>query len=216
MSYLPEPTTFELPPAGTHLAICYRVLDLGTQPGGQYGPQHKIMIAWELPDEAMEDGRPFSVTGWYTWTMGEKSNLRKMLQGWRGKPFDASDFKGPNRFDIKNILGKPCLITIVHNDVGEKTYANVNTVSGLVKGQKAPPPINPLQYFWLSQDRFDGELLAKLPDGLKTKIMASPEYKRLTGANGGKLSHPHDHGQDGDYNELNPPPQDQFDDAIPF
>src|SRR5690348_4735844 len=207
MSYLPEPQEFELAPAGTHLATCFRLIDLGTQPGGQYGPLHKIMISWELPDEPMKDGRPFSVSGWYTWSMGEKANLRKLLESWRGQPFIESDFKGPKRFDVKSVLGKSCLLTIVHNDKGEKTYANVSHASKLMKGQTAPPIINKVSYVWLTPDRFDASAFDALPDGLKTKIIQSPEYKKLIGA---APTNGH-----ADYNEANPPPADLNDD-IPF
>lgn len=182
MSYIPQPQEFELPPAGTHLAICYRLVDLGTQPGGQYGPMHKVMLGWELPDELMKDGRPFTVSGWYTWSMGEKANLRKILEGWRGQPFSEPDFKGSHRFDVKNVIGKPCLLTIVHEHKGEKTYANVTHASKLMKGQTAPPPVNKPVYVWLSHELFDAEAFDSLPDGLKNKIMQSPEYKRLIGA----------------------------------
>lgn len=183
MSYLPEPQEFELPPAGTHLANCYRLIDLGTQPGSQYGPLHKIMLGWELPDEQMKDGRPFTVSGWYTWSMGEKANLRKLLEGWRGTPFGENDFRGERRFNVKDIIGKPCLLTIVHEHKGEKTYANVSHASKLMKGQKAPPLINKPVYVWLLRDLFDPDAFDSLPDGLKTKIMQSPEYKTIIGAN---------------------------------
>ena len=68
----PNDKQFELPPAGTHLATCYRVVDLGTQNSnymGQVKRQHKILLSWELPDELMADGRPFTIGQRYTWSI---------------------------------------------------------------------------------------------------------------------------------------------------
>lgn len=101
--HLPQPSDaeFELAPAGTHIAVCYRVIDLGTQETtfkGEVKHQHKILISWEIPDEKMKDGRPFTIGKRYTWSMSEKANLRNDLESWRGK-FTAADF-GPNGFKI--------------------------------------------------------------------------------------------------------------------
>ena len=116
--YLPAPneSNFMPVPAGTHLGICYRVIDLGTQSTTFKGEQkqaHKVLISWEIPEEKMEDGRPFMISQSYTWSMHEKSNLRKALEAWRGMAFTERDF-GPNGFDIKNVLGKACTLSIVH------------------------------------------------------------------------------------------------------
>src|SRR6185295_11438565 len=102
----PNETEFELAPAGTHMAVCYRVIDLGTQSGTYMGKpksQHKILVSWELPDEKMKDGRPFTIGQRYTWSMSEKATLRKHLEAWRGVPFTDADF-GVDGFDVKNII----------------------------------------------------------------------------------------------------------------
>lgn len=182
--YVPAPndTQFALPPAGTHLATCYRVIDLGTQNTtykGQQKQQHKVLLSWELPDEKMEDGRPFTISQRYTWSMSEKASLRKDLESWRGVPFAEKDF-GEGGFDIKNVVGKSCLLNIVHESKGEKTYANIASVSKLMKGQQAPAETaNEQAYLWLHESRWSPEAFHKLSDGLKTAIIASPEYKAL-------------------------------------
>src|SRR6185369_10438591 len=75
--YLPAPTesNFTPVPAGTHLGICYRVIDLGTQStnfNGETKLAHKVLVSWEIPDEKMDDGRPFTISQSYTWSMHEK------------------------------------------------------------------------------------------------------------------------------------------------
>ena len=64
-----------------------------------------------MVDELMEDGKPFIVQQRYTWSMSEKAKLRADLESWRGKAFEERDF---GTFNIKNVLGKPCVLTIVH------------------------------------------------------------------------------------------------------
>ena len=182
---IPKPSEgggdFELAPTGTHLAICYRVIDLGTQETtweGQTKHAHKVLIGWELPDEKMSDGRPFIIQQRYTWSMHEKATLRKHLEAWRGTAFVDKDF-GKGGFDIKNILGKACVLTVVHAEHNGKTYANIAGVGKLMKGQTAPPQINPSVYLWLHKDRWEMSVYASLTDGLKNTIAKSPEYQEL-------------------------------------
>ena len=182
---IPKPSEgggdFELAPTGTHLAICYRVIDLGTQETtweGQTKHAHKVLIGWELPDEKMSDGRPFIIQQRYTWSMHEKATLRKHLEAWRGTAFVEKDF-GKGGFDIKNILGKPCVVSIVHAEHNGKTYANIAGLGKLMKGQTAPPQTNPSVYLWLHKDRWNEAIYASLTDGLKNTIAKSPEYQEL-------------------------------------
>lgn len=207
--YVPAPNDkqFELPPAGTHLAVCYRIIDLGTQSStymGQAKRQHKILVSWELPDERMSDNRPFTIGQRYTWSMSEKAALRRDLESWRGAPFQEKDF-GPGGFDVKNIIGKSCLLNIVHTEKNGKQYANIASISRLMKGQQGPAASeNETAYLWIHPDRWDGAVFGKLSDSMKTLIMQSPEYASLMNGN--------DHQDE-------PPPMDAPDfhsDSIPF
>ena len=184
--HLPAPndTQFEMPPAGTFLGVCYRIIDLGTQDTtfkGQPKKQHKILISWELPDEKMADGRPFTISQRYTWSMSEKASLRADLESWRGVPFTDRDF-GSDGFDIRNIIGKACLLTIVHTEknASGKQYANIKSIARLMKGMEAPKSTaNEQAYLWLSEARWEPAVFHKLSDGMKQAIMSSPEYKAL-------------------------------------
>lgn len=201
---------FTPPPSGTHAAICYRVVDLGTQQiewQGSVKHQHKIMISWELPDEKMEDGQPFSIHQRYTLSSSDKSTLRKHLESWRGKAFQDSDFdpKNPNAFDIKNLLGVPCLLTIIHASKEGKTYANIAAVSKLPRGMPVSALTNGKVYFAL--DQFDQQTFADLSDGIKAVIMKSPEYAQIIARrDAGSSGHIVDE----------PAGPDSLDDSIPF
>ena len=128
---------FKPVPAGAHTAICTLVADLGVQGGGKFKPSRKIAIRWELPGEILEytdkDGNqksgPMTIWNRYTLSLSEKATLRSMLESWRGRAFTEQELKG---FDIVNILGKGCLLSVKHDKSGEKTYANIAAVMGLL------------------------------------------------------------------------------------
>ena len=186
--FLPKPEggNFTPPPAGNHVAICYRFLDLGTQSiewKGAQKLQRKVLISWELPHELMIDGeyagQPFTIGRRYTWSMSEKANLRHDLESWRGKAFTDEDFSGPKRFDIRNVLGKPCMLSIVHESKDGSTYANIKGIGAMPKGMTVPQPVNKPVYFSLERDFFDNAILDGLSDKLKETIKGSPEYREL-------------------------------------
>ncbi len=163
---------FAITPAGQYIGRCYKIIDLGTQTtSGQYGvkDQHKVMISWELLDEAkMEDGRPFSVTQWYTVSLHEKSKMRADLESWRGRKFTEEELKG---FDLNNVLGAYCMIQVVHDETGK--YANVQTIMAY-KGNK-PEPVNPNVVFDI--DEPDMDVFNKLSENMQAKIVSTPEWK---------------------------------------
>ncbi len=208
--FLPEPngSDFVPPPAGNHAAICFRFIDLGTQliESKMYGnkEQRTVLISWELPAEHMEDGKPFTVSRRYNWSMHEKSMLRHDLESWRGRAFTNEDFAGPNRFNVKNIIGAPCMINIVHNQKDGSTYGNIAGVTPLPKGMPKPVAINPQVYFSLEPPFFIADVLEGLSDKLKETIRKSPEYSHLTN---GKLAAKPSGPVSG---------MDNFDDPIPF
>lgn len=183
MPILPKPTggNFKPCPEGNHIAACYRIIDFGTQKNtfkGKEKEQHQILISWEIPDEKMDDGRPFTINGKYTWSMSEKANLRKALESWRGKPFVEADFE-TNGFDIKNILGAGCMLNVVHRHDDGNTYTDIKSVARLPKGIVAPKPINPFVFVWLTPDEFSNAAYQTLSDKLKDVIDRAPEYQAI-------------------------------------
>lgn len=192
---------FELCPAGTHTARCYMVADLGRQKvtwQGQDKIQHKVLIGFELPEEAMSDGRPFAVSGKYTLSLSEKAALRGLLESWRGVPFSQEEANG---FDITKLLSAPCMLTIVHNKSGDKTYANIASIAKLHKSVTCPAQVNPSIEF--SFENFSEEKLSKLPEWVQKMVKQSLDYP-----NGEpEANHPA---------VSTPPRGGEFDDDIPF
>lgn len=190
---IPKPSesgSFELTPAGTFVAVCYRFIDRGTQVAEFMGDRkirREVMISWELADELMADGRPFAASKTYTWSMHEKATLRKDLEAWRGKAFTDDDFDGPNAFNTKKLLGAPCMLTITHETKDGKTYAKISSIGKLMRGMTPPPLVNPIQYLALTEEGWDASVYGALSDKMKSVISASPEYKEIIAK-----SHRHD------------------------
>ncbi len=131
-------------PAGSQAAVCVDVVDLGlienTQFPNEDGTpklQHKIEAVWESA-EPMADGRPFLVRKRYTLSLSDKAVLRHDLESWRGRPFTEDERKG---FDVEKLIGVPCILNVIHKS-GSKggTFANVATVSPLMRGMTKPMP----------------------------------------------------------------------------
>lgn len=136
-------------PEGTHIARCVRVIDLGMQPGSQQYPEPraKVLLAWEIPDEPIKiDGeeRPALIMARFTASLHKKSQLRALLESWRGRAFTDEELKG---FSLKHILDVPCMVTVVHSEANGRTYANVKSVAKMPKGVPAPARVTPLTWY---------------------------------------------------------------------
>lgn len=202
-----EGGSFQDPPVGTHVARCVRIIDLGTQEQEWQGKKKKrnqVVVQWELPEETIDiDGKPMPMlcSRFYTNDLWEKSNLYKDLVAWRGKPFTQEELDG---FDLENILGAPCLVTIAEKENGNGV--KVTGVSKLVKGQKCPPQVSESSCFWI--DPWDDNAFHALPEGFQKLIAKSDEYIALHTAGRRKPK------QDDGYDSMRRP--DEETDDIPF
>lgn len=154
---------FELAPEGNHVAICYQVIDLGFQKSvwnGQENFKHKVFMNFELCNELMESGKPFSVGARFTLSLHEKAELRKSLESWRGRKFTDQELEG---FDLFNILGKPCMVNVQHSE----GYANIMTIAQIPKGLQTPDRVNPLLSYSLQEPNKNRD---KLPEWALNKI----------------------------------------------
>ena len=162
---------YEKTPEGNHVARCYSVIDLGEHEqvwqSESKGYKRRVRIAFELPLELMQDGRPFSASKEYVLSLHEKASLRKDLESWRGRSFTETELAG---FDILKLLGVPCMINVLHqlNEHNGKTYANITAITPLPKGFEVPPQVNKTVQFSLD-DATDAEFDA-LPDYVQKRI----------------------------------------------
>lgn len=185
---IPTGAQFENPPPGSHLARCYEIIDLGTQDKVDFKTQEKytqqeIRIGWELPMELMAGlykpelaGAPFSVWMTVKKSLNPKARLYKLISGWFGVNLSNEQAED---FDIQSLLGQPCMLSLIQNE----EYINIASAGMIPRGTVMPDAWNPIRFFDMTPENFDQKVLESLPDGLKKKIMATPEYAILMGQN---------------------------------
>lgn len=196
---------FQQLPPGSYVARCIRLIDLGTQHGEYMGKptvNNQVMIVFETPDEKVDvqgEMKPYIVSLFVNNWLGGKSKLKGFLESWRGKAFTEDEAK---RFDLESVLGKPAMITVVHNDKGK---AKITGVGKLVKGSECPPATQEVFAFWL--DSWHAATFEKLPKGIQDIVARSDEYKIHHG-----MMEPPKRSQ----LDVTPQRANDFDDDIPF
>lgn len=165
-------------PEGMHVARIYQIIDLGTtEQGGDYpGKKRKVQILFELPNETSvfdqaKGAQPFYAKSLYTLSMNSKAILRKDVESLLGKTMDD---KEAYSFNIFNLIGKECMVQIVHAKKGDNTYANIKTITPMPKGINCPPPFNEAMVFSTQQP--DMNVFNKLHDFIQDKIKLSDEF----------------------------------------
>jgi hypothetical protein len=152
-------------------AVCVRLIDMGTQDGGQWGPKRKLMLAFEI-DEARDDGKRFVVSASFNLSLHAKAALRQNIESWRGKAYGDGE-----PVDLTKLLGKPAMLNLVESEDGQ--YINIKSISPLAKGMTALEPEGDVFIFDFDApdwDRFEG-----FGARLKERMLATPEYAKATG-----------------------------------
>jgi len=177
--------TFTPVPPGMYLARCYRIVDLGTQKSeylGQIKKLPKVMLQFEVHGEDDEGkalvtakGEPMSISKNFTLSLAEKATLRKDLQTWRGREFNAEELRG---FQIDNVLGAWATIAITKAmGNNNKEYTNIANINSVPKAMRAnlPEGHNKCAAFYIAEP--DMTLFETFSDNLRAKIEASPEWQ---------------------------------------
>jgi len=175
-------TDFKIIEPGNYVARCYSVVDLGTTHNPRFNvDSRKVRISFEMPTEleTFKEEKwpePFAVSKEYTLSLSEKANLRWDLENWRGKKFTQEELEG---FDLYNILGKTCMVQIIHKPSkdGTKTYAEISGIATIPKGLECPEQINATTWFNLND--FQEDVYNGLSEYLKKRIAESNEYETI-------------------------------------
>lgn len=174
---------FPLQPSGTHLAVLYQIIHLGTQEikyQNQTKPVDQVRLVFELHGEECQlpDGKPMAISKTFSKSGHEKSGLRLFMEKWRGKKFSDEELEA---FDFRTMLGKACLMTIVHKESENGTFANIDGATRLMAGMTAPTPKNELLFVSLEDGEYDPKAFNKLSEKVKEKIWKSPQYMAIQG-----------------------------------
>ena len=167
-----------LPPVaeGTHLAVCNMLVDLGLQTSEVYkNTSRKVLIGWEIPGETIktEDGEhPRTLSKRYTASLNESANLRQDLAAWRDRDFTSEELEA---FDLRNIIGKSCLLNVIHKESNGKTYANISSIMALPKGMEKGVLSGKPTVFDLDSDPLSA--VEELPKWIADIVIKSQTYQ---------------------------------------
>ncbi len=191
-------------PEGVHNAVCVGVVDLGTHSEFKK-KRRKVLVLWELPEVRIDievDGTtqnvPRMISKECTLTLWKDSNLRKLLEGWRGKTFTENELEG---FDLYVLLKLNCQVQVMHavSKSSGNTYAYVNACLPFLAGQTKYEPEGETMRF--SFEDGDDSIADSIPQWIEEKIQGSEEWAALVNSKNEQV------GNGGDF-----PP----DDDVPF
>lgn len=132
-------SNFTPAPEGTTQAVLVDIVDLGMQPDKFNDGEliHQVRLSFQTEDRT-EEGKPFLVSTFpYKASLNSKSNFYKAITTILGRKLAAEDFDKEGDVDLDELLiGKNVNITIVHKEVGDKVYANIDGIGALTKSQK--------------------------------------------------------------------------------
>lgn len=166
-----EKSDYQPIPEGTHRAVCSALIDLGHQEAfGTIKPQ--LLMRFEFPDcrvsrerDGQEVSEPMTKWQFYTNSLNRKANLRRDLESWRGRGFTKEELAG---FDVRNIVGHACQISIIHDHSGDQVRDKIRTIGKLIgDGPNPQPELTVIRY---SQEEGEIEQWDILPNWIQEKI----------------------------------------------
>lgn len=138
----PAQSDFAPCPAGTHLAVCVDVVDLGLVESdfqGQHRIVPKVRVVFETADRDAESNRPYRLIARLTNSLHEKASLRKFLESWIARPLSSEELK--NGFDLEQLLlGRSAIVSVTHNITPDRTYANIAGIGPIMAGMAPLTP----------------------------------------------------------------------------
>lgn len=173
----------ELPPLGTHQAVCSHVCDLGIHmeawPGKPPTRKRKAAVIWELAARR-SDGDPFTVSKTYAATLGDGSNLRADLESWLGRRLSDKE-----NVDLDSLAGMNSLLTLA---AGTKLNGDpkvvVNSIMPLAAGMV------PIKASGIEPPHWVAEEQAKAVDAPQPPQAAPAVVQGQAGPSGGAVSRP--------------------------
>jgi len=151
-------------PEGSHIGVLVTMARIGLQ-DTPYGSKQQIVLTWELPSQKLPDDRSACISQTFSFSLNEKSSLYGVFSSWCP---DMLRDPSPN---WESLLGRGCIISIVHKNGTQGSFPKIASVSGLPPSTKAPKPSNRLSFY--DTDDPDPKVLEDLPQWIRNKIESS-------------------------------------------
>lgn len=161
----------ELPDEGPALARLVGLVDLGHQKGwDEEDPsKYQIELTYELVSSEMSDGRPFFVNEKVTNSDSDKSTLFSRMQTF-----------GVTAENIKDALGRPCMVTVKTNPKGTRAYpAGKAGVSGIPAGMPVADLRNNPFYFDPYDPNLDMAIFDNFPEWKQGMFKEALDYNEM-------------------------------------
>jgi len=148
----PPAMNYEPIPDGLQPAVLVNYWDLGVQAkfSGER-PKRRIAFVWEL-FATRRDGSHFVVAKEYAATLADSSNLRAILESWRGSPLNEHELEA---FELDVLRGCPCTLDLVRRPkrTGRGDYVEVRSVFRALRDAPTWVPQTPETYMpeWVAQ-----------------------------------------------------------------
>lgn len=171
----------ELAPAGNYFGVCVGVYDIGTQPGGKFGPKHKVILQFELHKKKgpVRDSKnnPFRISKFYTLSLSDKADLRKDVEKVLGRKFSEEEAR--DGYDITELIDRACRLSIAHED-GEdgRTYDNI---AAFMPCDEDDPEFRPESDGVVYELDPSAPIPDEVPEWVKKKAMQSQEWEKAHG-----------------------------------
>lgn len=167
--------SYEKPKPGKYLGVLIGIADIGTQPGGQFGPKRKLMLRWELHKRKGPSldsaGHIHTITARYNQSMDAKSSLRPVVEAHIGK------LKDDDRTRTQDWLGKAAILDLAEDDSGK--YVNVDNVTPLDPEEDVAPTQHEPSEHWEPRDG------TPPPHWAKYAVEKSAEWQKIHGDGNG-------------------------------
>ena len=131
-SIIVEPPVYELPEVGNHIATITEVADLGIVHSDVWGDKPKVRIRMRIEDEKTSADEEIFVFRTCNTKITPKTALGTFLTQ-LGLPLA--------KFDLAELVGMRINVNIVYNTNGDKTYANVSSVSRIRTPKTGTTPV---------------------------------------------------------------------------
>lgn len=165
---------------GVYVGTCYMLAKIGEQYSKAYDKWNdQLIIGWQINGETVTvDGteQPRTMFNFYNAKLGEKTNLQRDLECWRGKRFTADELEG---FDLQNILGTACQLQVVHSHRDDGSVrAYIKGIMALPKGMPADKPTETV-LFDIDDDM---EKVSEFPKIVQTMVSKSRQWQESHGS----------------------------------
>lgn len=137
---------FQAHPEGQFVALCVDAIDLAERVEQFQGQPAKLAakcaLVFRTGQKNEDTGEFIDVGREFTVSMGDKANLRKFLEQWRGKKYTPEQIK--QGVPLHKMAGNWALLSVEHRESGAgRTYANITAAVGVPEMMRASLPAFP-------------------------------------------------------------------------